>query len=124
MAARIGGRHGRPGGVTRLGFLDEAFALGGVGHAANRRDACAKHEEWNLRKAGDEAERAEHTARHVHRARMSTDLCRERGPHARAAGGMRHHDTGGGADDQRRDLRDEAVANGEHRVLREGLTDR
>ena len=44
--------------------------------------------------------------------------------HARAAGGVRDHDAGGGADDQRRDLRDETVADREDRVLRQRLADR
>ena len=41
-----------------------------------------------------------------------------------AAGGVRDHDAGGGLIDQRRDLRDETVADREDRVLRQRLADR
>ena len=111
--------------MIRRGLLRRcAFSRAFAAHAAERGEPAAEHEERNLRKAGHESERREHAAGHRHRARLRAELRREHLAHPRAARRVRHHDAGGGADDQRRDLRDETVADREDRVLRQRLADR
>ena len=57
-------------------------------------------------------------------ARMRAELRREHDAHPGAARRVRDHDAGGRAHDERRDLRDETIADGEDGVLRERLTHR
>ena len=105
-------------------LLYETFFLGLRGHAPERGETTAEKEERNLRKPRNESERREHAAGDRHRARLCTELRREHLAHAGAARRVGHHDAGGRADDQRRDLRDETIADCEDRVLRQRLTDR
>ena len=98
------------------GGLRVAIGVRPIREPRERCECAGEREERNRRQAGHEAERGEHAGGDVHRPRLRAELRREHGTDARTACGVRDHEAGGRGDDQRGDLRDESLADGEYRV--------
>jgi hypothetical protein len=122
---RIRGRRRGSAGMIRGGLRLNARLLSRRSHASERDETTAEARGRNLRKSGHEPKAREHQAPAIVIARgCALSWRREHYAHAIPAAAVRHHDAGGRADDQRRNLRDESVADGEDRVLRQRLADR
>jgi len=104
-----GGRDGFGGG----GATRAAPARDGPGHAARGH---RQGEEGHGRQAGHEGEEPEQAAGGPDRPRAAGELGDQRGRDGAAAGTVGHQQAGRGADDQRRDLRHQAVADGQRAV--------
>jgi hypothetical protein len=104
--------------------LDRAGGDRLVGRAPERRGADGEHHEGHHGQPGDERERPQHAGRHVERAWMRAQLRGDHRADALVAAGRGDHDAGGGARDERRHLRHQAVADREQRVVGGGLGER
>ena len=124
VAHRIG-RFGDFGGFRRRGHHRQfgATVFFFAGHARERCRAACEREEREGGKARHESEGGEHTRGHPPGARVGAQLTAKHHANAIGAGGAGHHETGGGADNERRHLRHESVADGENGVGAGSLRD-
>ena len=103
----------RPRGGVRGHVLDDALLFRRGGDASEHREPGAEKQEGNLREARQSWKKRSaenHRPAIRQRARLGAELFGEHHAHARSARGVGDHDAGRRADDQRRDLRDETVA--------------
>jgi hypothetical protein len=106
---RLGRRRRHGGGGLLLGGLPAA-----LDHPVRQcADGAGEEQEGEVRHAGDQAEDAEDAGGQHQHLRVGEDLADELLADVLVGGHAAHHQAGGGGDDQRRDLRDEAVADGQ-----------
>ena len=97
-------------------------ALGAlVDDEGERAGAAAERQERQHRNAGQQRHHQHHRARHAERLGIAGELLEQRLVGGAGDAGLGDQQAGGGRDDQRRDLRDQAVADGEQRVGARGF---
>ena len=112
-AGQRGGRGGRSEGRVGVLVAGEAVAHG----PADRAEDAGDHQEGQLRQAGDEREQADRGGRDERRLALAQDLPGDVAAEVLAGVRARHDDAGRDRDQQRGDLRGEAVADGQQREL-------
>jgi hypothetical protein len=88
------------------------------------RDASGDQQECEMRHAGDQAEHAEQNGHDVEHLRTPAELLDELLIQVLVGGHARDQHTGRSGNDQRRQLRHQAIADGEKRVILRGLRKR
>ncbi len=88
--------------------------------AAEPEQRAGQQQEREVRHAGDDAHQADDAGGQEHHARVREQLARQLLADVLLVRHARHDHTGGGGDHQRRDLRDQAVADGQQRVVAHG----
>jgi hypothetical protein len=112
------------GRSCRLGILDRLGALELAGLPGHRGRTAAERQKRNGRNPRQQRQHAHHGRRHAERLRIAGELLDQRLVGRAGNAGLRHQEARGGRDDQRRDLGDEAVADGEQRVRLRGFAER
>ena len=87
-----------------------------VDQIGKRRRAAAEREERDHRNAGQQRHHQHHRGRHAERLGIAGELAEQRLVGGAGDAGLGHQEARGGRDDQRRNLRDQAVADGQQRV--------
>ena len=117
------GRGHRLLGGSRLGGVglghgcgDGGAFVAAVEQVGKRTGTAAECEERDERQSGQQSHRDHHRGRHAERLRVAGKLAEQRLVGGAADAGLGHQQARGGRHDQRRNLRDQAVADGEQRV--------
>ncbi len=121
-ADRLLGRR-RLGGL-RLGIGRRLLLVALVDRVGERDRAAAERQERQHGNAGQERHHHHHRAGHAERQRIARELLHQRLVGGSGDAGLGDEEARGGRDDQRRDLRDQAVADGEQRVGARGFRER
>ena len=116
-AGRQSGRRGC-GRFRRLGGAVAVARLPG-----QRRGAAAERQEREHRNARQQRQHQHHAGRHAERLRIAGELLHQRLVGRAGDAGLRDQQARRGRDDQRRHLRHQAVADGEHGVGAGGVAE-
>jgi hypothetical protein len=125
VVERVGAGGCRRGdGGRRQRRIGARLRLLGIGTAREHGEADRDADERHLRQPRDEPERGDHPGGELERLGIGRDLVGEHRADLHAFGGVGHHDAGGGGDDEGRDLRDQALTDGEDGELGGGVEKR
>ena len=89
-----------------------------------RGGAAAERQERQHRNARQQRQHQHHAGRHAQGLRIARELLHQRLVGGAGDAGLRHQEARRGRDDQRRHLRDQAVADGEHGIGAGGVAER
>ena len=109
------------GGAGVVGRRHRRMLVAQPGAAAGQ---AGEREERQRRQAGQQRQHRRRAGRHRQRLRAAAELADQRGVGGALHAALGHHDAGGGGDQQRRDLRHQAVARGQRGEGRGGVGER
>ena len=112
----FGGRLPLPLSALRLPALRLRLAAAPVRQPGEAAGAGGEQQERQQRNAGQQRQQKQQAGGHAERLRVAAELAEQRLVGRAGDAGLGDDDAGGGRDDQRRDLRDQAVADGQQGV--------